>query len=388
MKRLLLLTFVLLLIPLVTADSVDTYCEQAPTGKDNCIKEIAVDRNDVQICQRIEADSVRGSCYEAFANTMQDIDLCRRIPKGARGYDKRNKCYMRFVKTKDDLHICTDLVKTERGQDECYDEILDNNREDVGVCSLFISQKKRLSCYVKVAKRTKNEDLCQLVLDEKDQGRKSQCRYCEVKGIDFNERYDQCKKYFFMKKVTEVCRDYTKEVNEKMTRSEKKQFTFNGENPTRDRFWVTLKQADFQGGIENYQAVIFYSDGVQNEQFALKIGQHITSSKADIGVQLLDLYEQEEGDDMVSYGRICIFRPSSKQGQEPEPEPEEEKEEEPTEEEPEPEVKEEEPKEESVNEIKEEPVEEKTEEPKKELVKIKEGGFFYKLAMVFKRLFG
>lgn len=313
----------LLFTPLVSADSIDIYCQTYETGFDNCIKDIAVKRHDPKLCDRIESASSRGSCIGAFAKIMDDIELCKKIPKDARGADARNRCFLKFVKGPEEMYVCTEWIHDERYKDDCFSQILDKKRDDASFCGNFVSPKKRISCYLKVVKSLENEELCSLIQDEGKAQRTSQCRYCEEKGINYGEEYQNCRKTFFMNKIENLCDVHEKNNELKMVRGDKEELTFSGENPERDRFWITFHWAVMEGNYETYAATVKYSDGVRNEVFeGLRIGQSARGAQNDIGVQILNLWEELEGGgderpEKVVYGTICVFRPSTREKEEP-----------------------------------------------------------------------
>lgn len=324
MKPLLIIGIMLLLfMPFISADSIDIYCQTYETGFDNCIKDIAIKRHDQKICERIESGTMRGSCIGAFAKIMDDIELCKKIPKDARGADARNRCFLKFVKGPEEMYVCTEWIHDERYKDDCFSQILDKKRDDASFCGNFVSPKKRIGCYLKVVKSLENEELCSLIKDEGKAQRTSQCRYCEEKGINYDEEYQNCRKTFFMNKIENLCDVHEKNNELKMVRGDKEELTFSGENPERDRFWITFHWAVMEGSYETYTGTVKYSDGVRNEVFeGLRIGQSARGAQNDIGVQILNLWEELEGGgderpEKVIYGTICVFRPSTREKEEP-----------------------------------------------------------------------
>lgn len=324
MKPMLIIGIMLLLfIPFISADSIDIYCQTYETGFDNCIKDIAVKRHDQKLCDRIESASSRGSCIGSFAKLMDDIELCKKIPKDARGADARNRCFLKFVKGPEEMYVCTEWIHDERYKDDCFSQILDKKRDDASFCGNFVSPKKRISCYFKVVKFLENEELCSLIKDEGKAQRTSQCRYCEEKGINYEEEYQNCRKTFFMNKIENLCDVHEKNNELKMVRGDKEELTFSGENPERDRFWITFHWAVMEGSYETYAGTVKYSDGVRNEVFeGLRIGQSARGAQNDIGVQILNLWEELEGGgderpEKVVYGTVCVFRPSTREKEKP-----------------------------------------------------------------------
>ena len=321
------ITLVLLMLPLlpfVAADEIDVHCQNSLSGVETCIKDIAIQRNDMKICDRIETDAMRGSCYGAFAKTLNDIELCKKIPKDARGADARNKCFLKFVKGPEELHVCTDLIHEERAKDDCFSAVHEKLRDDPSMCVNFASGNKRLNCYLKIIKHLDNPGLCQMILDEGKTKRKSQCRYCEVEGVDYGAEFQNCKKDFYLKKIENLCNVHDKQMELKMTKGEKNELSFSGEDSTRDRFWLTFHWAVIEGPFESHTATIRYTDGVRNEAFDnLVIGQSVRGAENDISVQLIDLWTETEGGgdedarlEKIAYANICVFRPSTRQKEE------------------------------------------------------------------------
>ena len=302
---------------------MDIYCRTYPTGVDDCIKDIAIKRHDQKICERITSDSMRGSCIGSFAKSLDDIELCKKIPKDARGADARNRGFLKFVNEPEDIYVCTEWIHDERYKDDCFSQILDKKRDDASFCGNFASPKKRISCYLKVVKFLENEELCSLIRDEGKTQRTSQCRYCEEKGINYEEEYQNCRKTFFMNKIENLCDVHEKNSELKMARGDKEELTFSGESSERDRFWITFHWAVMEGSYEAYTATVKYSDGVRNEVFeGLRIGQSAHGAQNDIGVQILNLWEELEGGgderpEKVVYSTLCVFRPSTREKEEP-----------------------------------------------------------------------
>lgn len=320
------ITLLFIIVPsLVVADEIDIHCQNSLSGVETCIKDIALQRNDIKLCDRIETDAMRGSCYGAFATTLHDIELCKKIPKDVRGADARNRCFLKFVKGPEEMYVCTELIHEERAKDDCFSAILDKKRDDPSICVNFASDKKRLNCYLKVIKHLDNPDLCQMILDEGKTKRKSQCRYCEVEGVDYDAEFQKCKKDFYIEKIENLCNVHDKQMELKMTKGEKNEMYFSSEDSVRDRFWLTFHWAVLEGPFESHTANIRYSDGVHNEAFDnLHIGGSARGVQNDIGVQLLDIWSEKEGggdDDAaapenIMYANICLFRPSTRQKEE------------------------------------------------------------------------
>ncbi|MDO8642203.1 MAG: hypothetical protein Q7R76_01270 [Candidatus Woesearchaeota archaeon] len=316
--------FLLSIIIVVHADSIDVFCQHSVSGVENCIKEIAIQRHDIKICDRIVSDSMRGSCIGSFAKTLDDIELCKKIPKDARGADARNRCFLKFVKTAEDQYICTDFIKDEKYKDDCFSAILDKKRNDTTLCANFVSPGKRVGCYMKVAKNLHNPELCTLIRDEGKTERTSQCRFCEQKGINYQEEYQNCQKYFFMDSITNLCDAHEKQIEVKMAKGEKQELTFSGENQIRDRFWITFNWAVLDGEYTAYAATIKFSDGVRNDAFeSLHFGDSAKAAQNDVAVQLLDLWNEAETSDSggtvseTTYATLCVFRPSTRTKEEP-----------------------------------------------------------------------
>lgn len=330
MKKTLLIIGLIMLalfVPVVTADSLDTYCATSPLGRDACIKQIAIQRNDLSLCDKISTQSGKNSCFLHFAKHLNNMDLCRGIIKGDRGtereLEKKYDCYIHFVKSFDDLHICEQYVKKDRYHDECLDEILDEDRTRITLCDLYAKESKKIRCIKKVAKALDNLALCDKILEGHEP---IKCQFKSSKvcnrddEIDYEDEVDACRVSIEGEEIAVIkdrCKDYDQTIRLNLHVGEKKEIFFPDDHHRLDRFFITHKWHDRATGYVTFE--IF--TGIEREAFGgLAEGKVVTFEPEyldKMGIQVLKTgsFEREKSNkqtETIHTVDLCLYKVNSK----------------------------------------------------------------------------
>jgi hypothetical protein len=282
---------VLLLIPLVSinvfASAIQEHC--ADKGGDGCIRQLALERNDIDICDEVTADDARGSCYAAFAVKHNDLNLCRKESKK----DKRNDCYLKFVKGYDDLNICTGKIKGDKGQDECFDEIRDDYDEP-DLCTYFHSETKRIKCFKRAAKKADDESICDMITPT-DEEVKCSSRYGSAcgRGGSLETAVLECKRQLNIGDIKEGC--------------DNAEYTLEQEVLVDRHHSLKLGTQDVAVRISNMRSwektAIVNVDGIAQ---AMKYGDVMKSGS--VSLLFLDIIQKEEEGRTRKYVSICLYK--------------------------------------------------------------------------------
>ena len=322
----LLLLSMLLNVPSVSADALDTHCGASPRGRDACIKQIAIERNELDLCERITTQSTKNGCYYAFAISMKNMDLCRHIVKGDRGterdLEKRYECFIEFVDELADLEICETHVNKERYHDQCIDRILDVDKTQLGTCDFYQTDEKKIRCYKKVAKAKKDVAICDKIIEGRAGPKKCQfisSRVCnqEEDQIDYQEEYEQCTIAIVGEDkavgITKICGLYDETMEISIEKGERKELFFPKDHPRLDNFFFTHKWHDPHTDV----VTIELDTGVERETFTSLLPGSTIIFLNDTGVQLLKTDKKEQVDDkgrkkMQYTAEFCLYKPSTR----------------------------------------------------------------------------
>lgn len=321
-----IMLFSLLSAPSVSADALDMHCGASPMGRDACVKQIAIERNDLELCERISTQSTKNGCYYAFAVSMKNMDLCRHIVKGDRGterdLEKRYECFIEFVDELADLEICETMVTKERYHDQCIDKILDVDRTQIGTCDFYQTDEKKIRCYKKVAKAKKDAGICDRIIEGRQGPKKCQfisSRVCnqEEDTLDYQEEYEQCKIAILGEDkaigITNICGLYEETMEISIEKGERKELFFPKDHPRLDNFFFSHKWHDPHTDI----VTIELDTGVERETFTSLIPGSTIIFLNNTGVQLLKTDKKEQVDDkgrkkMQYTAEFCLYKPSTR----------------------------------------------------------------------------
>ncbi len=159
-----------------------------------CQSQIALDGNDVKLCEQIEHQGWQDLCYSTYAEKHKDISLCGFIKS-----EEKNRCIRLVAVATSDIALCNTIIDasekdscnsgigkttnnislcdtisdiTERG--DCYMKVA-FNLQDSTVCEKIpetIGGNNRIRCFTGVAALTKNQKICEMI---KDEGSKAFC---------------------------------------------------------------------------------------------------------------------------------------------------------------------------------------------------------------------
>ena len=165
-------------IALTNNDS--SYCEDIKnqTDRDWCYYAYGFNKNDSNACDSISNTSrtyARKWCYSHLANS--NPVLCEKM----RDRDAVYICYSNVAENNDDS-ICSKIIN-ESYRDYCYRVRINRGySNDSSICSRIVDQEARAFCYDKIARRTKDPELCEKARLVYDQCYKENLTWCKHYG--------------------------------------------------------------------------------------------------------------------------------------------------------------------------------------------------------------
>lgn len=165
--------------------------------KDNCIKNLSIQTDNLYLCEKIKTEDIRSECYYMFALKRKDITLCEKISQ-PRSIQK-DSCRYFVTVAKHNLSLC-DALPNERGnfgKDGCYAAIGEENK-DYTTCKKIPDEDSRNNCIETVA-RMKGE--CEVI---STQTGKDYCYLYQSNSIQVTTRDKRCDIYQ-EPRLTDLC---------------------------------------------------------------------------------------------------------------------------------------------------------------------------------------
>jgi|TARA_Y100000310_G_scaffold28357_1_gene26982 hypothetical protein len=140
------------------------YCDEIEEGyynyKDKCITGIAVEKKDLDICNKVPDKSFVGWCKNEVAIKLQNPEICTSLT----GLHKSN-CLSKISSNLDDPKIC-DLHSELLERDNCK-LFVGKTNDNSESCSLIESQKIKNECLNHIGKSKGDLDICNQITDGK-----------------------------------------------------------------------------------------------------------------------------------------------------------------------------------------------------------------------------
>ena len=144
----------------------------------NCYADVAEHKGDVEICEKITGEewleSKRNWCYERVAKAIQDETICERISLEKYPEEeaiKKLSCIKDVALAKNDVILCDNLPNLYY-KDVCYHELAEKIN-DPEICEKISSGNYvRDVCFSNIAIEIGNADLCERISSE---GSKAHC---------------------------------------------------------------------------------------------------------------------------------------------------------------------------------------------------------------------
>jgi len=155
----------------------------------DCYLEVAIDQKDVKICPKITEQEDRDNCYQYLGRVGDDRSVCDKIEKDPEGKDE---CLHDVSVRLDDMDICEDVQDPDE-EASCRLHIMGNKpnaancdtaddkyscfrdeaaKGDISLCDYIESEYDRDRCVSDIAQREFSRDTCQGI---KDQEMKQEC---------------------------------------------------------------------------------------------------------------------------------------------------------------------------------------------------------------------
>lgn len=130
---------------------------QHQKSKDWCYTDVAVDKKDISICEKIQNQDNKEGCYSGVAEAKQDILICNKI----QDQDRKDECYVYVAKAKQDISICDEMEQNpyKAYKELCYSGVALAKR-DPTICVQIQYQNVRDNCYFDIATIKENISIC------------------------------------------------------------------------------------------------------------------------------------------------------------------------------------------------------------------------------------
>lgn len=139
----------------LTTDDITLCDEFGDESKDYCIWDMASLYKNESICERLENVSFGGkgkdSCYRIIAIDKEDLALCEKI------LDQERREYCISI-IKKDTSLCEN-ISNESDRDSCYNSFA-WNIENLDICNKISKNSRREFCYKIVAQISLNQSIC------------------------------------------------------------------------------------------------------------------------------------------------------------------------------------------------------------------------------------
>lgn len=139
-------------------------CEETKSSwfkKNECYKAIALNREDVSFCEKMESGSLRDSCYQVLAQKFDALSLCDEMETVDVEYrygTSRNLCYHEVAHHLNDLSIC-DKITNQEIKWSCY-RWIGWQLKDLSICDRIELQQEKDICYSNVGSELADSAIC------------------------------------------------------------------------------------------------------------------------------------------------------------------------------------------------------------------------------------
>lgn len=135
---------------------------EAEKEKDFCVSKVAIVKGDAGICESITNDSKKGICYNTIAKSSSNENLCEKIPSERTQGD----CYKDIAIEKNDEAICDKIKDTFNGP-HCYIAIA-KSKNDASICEKIEGNASNIAgCYEGLATQNEDESLCDKIKEDR-----------------------------------------------------------------------------------------------------------------------------------------------------------------------------------------------------------------------------
>ncbi|MFH1588204.1 MAG: hypothetical protein ABIA76_02610 [Candidatus Diapherotrites archaeon] len=139
-------------------------CRSMDLLGDECIKELAVEEGNSELCREINGRTVRENCFHEFSEQEKE---CREITNG----NLRDECYSSLAATQKNYLFCRNISSSKTAgsyaRDECYTSLLASNKF-IELCEAFLDFNLSQDCYMEVAEADLNLSLCEFITEAED----------------------------------------------------------------------------------------------------------------------------------------------------------------------------------------------------------------------------
>jgi len=145
------------------------FLEGREISENGCYRTLALNKEDASICEKLDGDWYKSSCYSDLAIKLSRSSFCDAAP------DKyKDDCKLRYARAKKDFSLCKDLAVDTYNRDSCFESMI-LQEKDPFLCANLSTVSKRDLCYDKLAVEKRDPSICNSIELEKNK------EYCIVK---------------------------------------------------------------------------------------------------------------------------------------------------------------------------------------------------------------
>lgn len=144
-------------------------CEEIEDNynKDSCYIYVAINEQNLSLCELITDGQIKDGCFEKVPKKQRNIaidTLNETLCENVINQTLKDNCYLNIAIKKEDYSLCEKII-IQNNKDMCYRYECDYN-PDPDVCEKIFSQKNKDYCYLHVAIKKQNEFLCEEIVSE------------------------------------------------------------------------------------------------------------------------------------------------------------------------------------------------------------------------------
>lgn len=139
------------------------------TYSEECIKKIAIEINEIKLCDFTKNEETRKACYITVSMKRDDLESCK-----LGSYEGTVWCYTGIAIKRNDPEICYELIKDYQyvPEDDCFMDLAIYTN-DPNHCSHLGYRYMKDDCFYRIAVNKTDSTICQLI---EDFNQKENCR--------------------------------------------------------------------------------------------------------------------------------------------------------------------------------------------------------------------
>lgn len=138
-------------------------CNLLSNGKELCLRDIAINSRNIDLCKSLSKDYDRNYCIKTVSINKGDTINCALLSS----QKEIDECILKIGKSSKNIETCN-LIKTTHIYDYCIDNLKKINNNP-NFCEYYKSDDKKSKCYFDFAKERLDSSLCYLIPKNEEQ---------------------------------------------------------------------------------------------------------------------------------------------------------------------------------------------------------------------------